>query len=80
MTTKVTLTAVHDTDLLKVLKKLNIYDSIVRGELQCSICGKKIVLENLGGLYKGCDGSAKLVCNNIKCLYKAAEITSRSQR
>ena len=73
---KVTLRAVHDVDLEKVLRKLGIYESIIRGERKCSICGRPTTLDNLGGLYRDDDGTIKLVCNDIKCLYKTAEIVA----
>jgi len=45
---RVTITAVHDTDLRKVLIKLGLYKRILKGEYKCFICGKPISLENLG--------------------------------
>ena len=77
MLAKVTLKAVHDTDLIKVLKKLHIYELIIQSRCRCSICGRAINLENLGGLYKDDDGDVQVVCNDIRCLYNAAEKISR---
>ena len=74
---KVTLKAVHDTDLIRVLKKLGIYDDVVSGKFRCFICGKPITLENLGGMFKSRDGKIHLVCNDVKCLLAAAEVTSK---
>ncbi len=64
--------AIHDSDLEKVLKKLGLYEKLVRGELRCTICGRPLTLETLGGLYKE-NGEVKLVCNRIECLVEAAE-------
>ncbi len=63
--------AVHDEDLERVLRKLGLYEKLVRGELRCAICGRPLSPKNLGGLYKE-NGEIKLVCNRIGCLTEAA--------
>ncbi len=70
--------AIHDSDLERVLRKLGLYEKLVRGELRCAICGRVLTLENLGGLYKE-NGKIKLVCNRIECLVKAAEKVRRNR-
>ena len=74
---KVVLKAIHDVDLVKVLKKLGIYNDVVEGRCRCFVCGRRITLENLGGMFKSRDGRINLVCDDIKCLFTAAEITSK---
>jgi len=64
--------AIHDTDLEKVLKKLGLYERLLRGELRCAICGRLLTSENLGGLYRE-NREIKLVCERIQCLVEAAE-------
>ena len=71
--------AVHDVDLERVLRRLGLYDKLIRGELRCAICGRPLTLENLGGLYKE-GGQVKLVCNRIECLAEAARRVSRARR
>ncbi len=71
--------AIHDTDLERVLKKLGLYEKLVAGELRCSICGRLLTLENLGGIYRE-NGEVKLVCNKIECLVEAAEKVRRSRK
>jgi len=63
--------AIHDTDLEEVLKKLKLYDRLLRGEFKCAICGCPLTLENLGGLYRE-NGEVKLACERIQCLVEAA--------
>ncbi len=70
--------AIHDSDLEKVLKKLGLYERLIRGELKCAICGRPLTLENLGGLYRE-NGEVKLVCNRIECLVEAAERIKRNR-
>ena len=77
---RVALRAIHDTDLVKVLKRLGLYEGVVEGRYRCFVCGRRITLENLGGLFKSRDGRINFVCNNMKCLMIAAEITSKMNR
>ena len=65
ITNKVMLTAVHDADLKKVLIRLGLYEGIVKGEHKCFICGKKIDMMNLGGIFKAGDGKIHTVCNTL---------------
>jgi len=64
--------AIHDIDLEEVLKKLGLYEGLLRGEFKCSICGCPLTLENLGGIYRE-NREVKIVCERIQCLVEAAE-------
>ena len=64
--------AVHDNDLVGVLKKLGVYEGIVNKMYSCIICGKKITLDNLGAIVRL--DSVKFVCDDPTCLYKAAKL------
>jgi len=77
---RVMITAIHDSDLLKVLKRLGLYEGVVEGRFRCFVCGRRIDFENLGGLFKSRDGEIHFVCNNAKCLAIAAEITSKMRK
>ncbi|RLG83078.1 MAG: hypothetical protein DRO40_05880 [Thermoprotei archaeon] len=77
MVSKVTIKAIHDTDLVKILKRLGLYEGVVEGNCKCFVCGRRITLDNIGGLFKSRDGKINFVCNNMKCLMTAAEITSK---
>jgi len=77
---KIAIRAIHDSDLLRVLKRLGLYEGIAEGRYRCFVCGRRIDFENLGGLFKSRDGEIHFVCNNAKCLAIAAEITSRMMR
>jgi hypothetical protein len=65
--------AVHDADLVRVLRRLGLYDALAGGRLRCAICGRPLSLDNLGGIYRDGNGDVKLVCNRMECLVKAAE-------
>jgi hypothetical protein len=64
------------TDMASVLRKLGMYEDAEAGKLSCYFCGKRIGLQNIGGLFKH-EGQVRVVCNNIKCLYEAAWLTAR---
>jgi len=74
---RVIIRAIHDTDLVKVLTRLGLYEGVVEGRYRCFVCGERITLDNIGGLFKSRDGKINFVCNNMKCLMTAAEITSK---
>jgi len=80
MKPRVTITAIHDSDLFKVLKKLGLYEGVAEGRFRCFVCGRRIDFENLGGLFKSGDGKIHFVCSNVKCLVTAAEITSKMRQ
>jgi len=77
---RITIGAVHDTDLVGVLRKLGLHEGVVEGKYKCFVCGRKITLENLGGMFRSRDEKINFVCDNIKCLITAAEITSKINR
>jgi len=62
------------------LKKLGVYDDVAEGKYRCFVCGRRINLENLGGLFKGRDGETHFVCNSAKCLHTVAEISAKIMR
>jgi len=63
-------------DMAGILKKLGMYEDAESGRLSCYFCGKSVDLQNIGGIFKH-EGQIRVVCNDIKCLYKAAWQTSR---
>lgn len=75
---RVPVTAVHQDDLERVLRRLNVYDEVARGEAECFFCGRKLSLENIGG-FMHYNGSLILVCDNSVCLAKAALLSARER-
>ena len=73
---EITLYAVDDRNLVDILKKTGIYQDVVAGRSRCYICGRSVTMQNLGGIFKH-EGQIRLVCNDIKCLYKAAALTAK---
>ena len=80
MRRKIVLKAVHDVDLVGVLRRLGIYRDVVEGRCRCFACGRRITMENLGAMFRTPDGRLHLVCDDVRCLLLAAEVTARLQR
>ncbi len=66
------LQAVHDDDLLSLLKSLGVEKNILSGECVCNVCGKIITLENLGAIVPQ-DGNITFVCDDLNCINAMAK-------
>jgi hypothetical protein len=64
------LNAVHDSDLIKYLTALGLYEEIIKGNIKCRFCNKVITIDNLLYLYPL---NEKIVfsCDNPECYLKA---------
>ena len=62
--------AVHDMDLEKALRRLGIYERLVKGAMCCMICEESVDLENLGALMR-VNGKIKVICDKPACLSTA---------
>ncbi len=60
------LYAVHDNDLVGVLKRLKLLDEMESGLLRCKCCNKEINLDNLGGIVLQ-EGAPVVICDDIIC-------------
>lgn len=61
--------AVFDKDLEKVLKGLNLYEKILKGEIRCHFCKINITLKNLQFVFTK-DNKIKISCDNKACIEK----------
>ena len=64
-----TMQAVHDSDLVELLKSLGVYDGVTSGEYKCLFCHGKITLENIDSIMP-CDGEVQFTCDNKDCHLK----------
>ena len=60
------LFAIHDNDLLNVLKNLKCLSKFKKGKLKCTFCGSKITFNNLHSLFPE-SGKIKFVCDKNNC-------------
>jgi len=67
------LKAFHERDTEELLKKLNLLKKVEAGQVTCTICGKSITKENLGGIIKK-ESMILMVCDDLDCLHKAGEL------
>jgi hypothetical protein len=61
------LKLVYDDDLIKYLKSIGYYDSIISQKELCRHCGNKITIENLEIIVPG-GNKIEFVCSNKNCL------------
>jgi len=69
MKKRITITAVHERELERVLKRLGLLKKVERGEIRCPFCGRILTVNSIGAIAP-LDG-VKLVCDNPKCIYRA---------
>lgn len=58
--------AVHDSKLDEYLSSIGVLDQINSGKAYCSICGKKITLENFQCVYPK-NEKIMICCSNLAC-------------
>lgn len=70
---KIQVKAVLDTDLENLLKKTNLYESIVAGTIQCKNCNTIITIQNIGIVVPkkiNNSNSFEFYCERIDCIEK----------
>lgn len=66
---KLSIPAIHDDDLEKLLKQYGLFEKVKNGEIHCPICDTIISWENIYGLYFR-DNQPHLVCDSPECIDK----------
>ncbi|MCF8409081.1 MAG: hypothetical protein K9G36_08925 [Crocinitomicaceae bacterium] len=69
---KSNLNAVYDDDLIELLKKLNLYDSVINGTAKCKFTDTVITTDNLHSIFPD-SGSIKLVCDSPEAIKLLSE-------
>lgn len=59
---KYLLRAVHRQELENFLKKAGLFDMLLSGKAECSVCSSKVSIENLGAVGKQ-EGAFVFVCD-----------------
>jgi len=72
MTTKGTISAVHDDDLVQFLEGLGVLAEVESGRAKCKFCRQSVDLENLAAVFPE-SGDVKFVCDRRGCLASLAE-------
>jgi len=76
---RIPVTAISTDEVAGLLRKLNLYDDVVSGKAKCFICGRKITLDNIGGVLM-VDGKPVLVCDKPSCIVRAALLSKEKQQ
>lgn len=61
------LKAVHDDDLVTLLKTLGSYDGVSSGQCHCYFCKNTITLDNIGSIFP-LNGEVQFSCDSPVCL------------
>ena len=67
--------AVSDNDVEVLLDSLNLLEDIKSEKIICSICQKKVTINDVGCIYPF-NNEIKICCDNMICLQKVVEIIS----
>lgn len=68
---QISIKAIMDKDLSKILVQTGLYEDFVRGKITCSNCGKVIDGDNISSLVPYEEGEIiklKFYCNSIECV------------
>ncbi len=76
---RIPVTAISTDEVAGLLRKLNLYDDVVSGKAKCFICGRKITLDNIGGILM-VDGKPVLVCDKPSCIVRVALLSKEKQQ
>jgi len=76
---RIHVTAISYEDVAGLLRRLELYDDVVKGKITCHICGKEVTLENIGGVTV-VGGKAILVCDKPDCIARAAVLSSKERQ
>jgi hypothetical protein len=67
--------AVHKQKLEEFLRKLELWEPLVKGELKCHECGATISLDNLG-LIIPADQEIQICCTKTDCVFRMKQVKS----
>ena len=66
---RTTVSAIHEQQMEQVLRELGLLDQLLLGQIGCVGCGKKLTLDDVGGILVG--PPHRLVCSSLECLGSA---------
>lgn len=65
--------AVHKQKLEEFLRKLDLWEPLMKGELTCTICGTKISMNNIGFIVPSGE-DILFCCSNTECIYEVKRL------
>lgn len=70
--------AVHKMNLENFLKKLELWEPLLKGQIKCAVCDGVITIENIGFIIPSGE-EIILCCSNIECIYKLKNTQAASE-
>ena len=67
MTDKYKINAILEDELERVLKAKGILEAVKAGNVNCFVCGKTLLLENIEAIHI-INGETKLCCDDEECI------------
>lgn len=67
-----TLKAVHDEDLIQLLKSLDVWENVKTGQCRCFYCDRVITQENIGAILP-VEQKIQFICDEAECYRKMIE-------
>ena len=65
--------AVHKRKLEEFLRKLELWEPLLRGELSCTICGTTISTDNMGFIIPSGE-DILFCCSGTECIYEVKKL------
>lgn len=72
------IAAVHDKDLDRVLRDLNLLPRVQAGSTRCGVCDRTVTRENLGCIYMGKHG-IEVCCDDHRCCAEVRPVSGESR-
>lgn len=66
---KIEIAAVHKRKLEEFLRRLELWEPLLRSELHCAMCGTTISVDNIGFIIPSGE-EILLCCSSTECIYK----------
>ena len=63
------LNVVHDDELISLLEKLGVKETVMKGGKKCKFCSGVVTIENIYSIFPE-SGDIKIVCENPDCIKK----------
>jgi hypothetical protein len=70
---KTEILAVHKQKLEEFLRELELWESLLMGELNCVVCGTTITMDNIGFIIPSGE-DVVFCCSNPECIYRLRKL------
>jgi len=71
---RIPVTAISSDNVVGLLRRLDLYDDVVKGKITCPFCRTRVTLKNIGGI-SVVSGKTVLICDKPGCIARAAVLS-----